>query len=177
MKKEKDGGIEDVWNRLTETTTFALTGFGVFKTSLGAGAYKLEREASSLRHGITDKDRFWGKGLRVPIGNRVAKASGALTWGVLAEKTAAEEALLAADCAPMPMGAYEAVTPDAKKLDPRGKPPVAIDRLGRWSKHQIELSCLCLGAERRKERAEALYISMQLRESQPVLFPGTFFIQ
>ena len=139
MEKENDDEKEDVWNRLTEMTTFAMAGFGFFKTSLGTGAYKRERRASSLRQGITNKDRFWGSGLRVTIGNRVAYASASLSWGCFSEKTASEDALLLADCAPMSADAYEAFAPDAKKLEPRGKPPSTIDRLSRCAKQQIEL--------------------------------------
>ena len=177
MKKEKDDEKEDVWNRLTEMTTFALTGFGFFKTSLGTGTYKRERKASSLRQGITDKDRFWDKGLRVPIGNRVAHASAALTWGCLAEKTAAEDALVLADCAPLTADAYDAFTPDSKKLEPRGKAPVTIDRLSRCAKQQIELFCMCFGEEHRKERVDALEIMVQLHETQPELFTVQFLNQ
>ena len=177
IKKEKEDEKEDVWNRLTEMATFALTGFGFLTTSLGTGAYKRERKSSSLRQGITDKDRFWDSGLRVPIGNRVAHASASLSWGCLSEKTAAEDALLLSDCAPLSTDAYEVFAPDAKKLEPMGKPPVAIDRLSRCAKQQIELLRICYGQEHRKERMGALGIMSQLHGTQPELFTVSFLNQ
>ena len=74
--------------------TYALTGFDFSTTPLCTGTYKREREVFFLRQGIEDKDRFGGKGLRVPIGNRVAHASDALPSVWLSEKTDAEDAIV-----------------------------------------------------------------------------------
>ena len=57
-------------------------GFGFFQTRLGMGTYNRERKETALRQFATDKDALWGGGLRVPVGNRIAHAAAALTWGL-----------------------------------------------------------------------------------------------
>lgn len=114
MEKEKADGKEDVRNRLAAMATFAPDGCGFPKTSLAPCTYKRER-GSPLRRGITDKARFWEKGLRVPLGNRVAQESAALTWCWLDVKTSDGNALLVADFDPLSICAYELFTLDSKK--------------------------------------------------------------
>ena len=79
--KEGNTGKDETWTRLTEMTGFSLGGFGFFQTRLGMGTYNRERKATILRQFATDKDALWDSGLRVPIGNRIAHAAAALTWG------------------------------------------------------------------------------------------------
>ena len=75
------------------------------------------------------------------------------------------------------MDAYELFTPNSKKLEPEGKPPVTIGRLSRRAKQKIELFRLCFGEEHRKDRAKALDIMLLLQGSQPELFTVTFSTQ
>ena len=76
------------------------------------GAYNRGRMATILREFNTDKDALWGGGLLVPIGNRIAHADAALTWGTLNTDKPGEESLTLADCAPHSFEAYESFPPE-----------------------------------------------------------------
>ena len=75
LKSEKLGEKEETWDKLTELSLFALSGFGFFETKLGTGTYNREKKACILRQGQTDKDWMWENGLRVPISNRIAQGA------------------------------------------------------------------------------------------------------
>ena len=177
LKRDKEEEKEEAWNRLGEMACFALSGFGFFETSLGTGAYSREKKASILRQGITDKDRYWDAGLRVPIGNRVAHAGASLSWGTILEGSQSDDALLLLDCGPYTMDAYDAFVPDAKKLEMRGNQPLTMGRFQRCAKQHTDLFCLIYGEQNRKERMDALETTASLGETQPGLFHVDFLCQ
>ena len=72
LKAEKDENKDEPWARLNGLATFDLCGFRQFEASLGVGVYNKERRASLLIQGLTERDRLWDSGIRVPIGNRIA---------------------------------------------------------------------------------------------------------
>ena len=112
---------DETCNRMTEMAGFSLGGFGFFKTRLGMGTYNRERKATSLRQFNTDKDALRGGGLRVPIGNRIAHAAAALTWGTLYTDKPDEDTATLDDCIPHTYESYESFTPDGKRLNPAVK--------------------------------------------------------
>ena len=177
LKSEKHDEKEETWNKLTELSLFALSGFGFFETKLGTGTYNREKKARILRQGQTDKDWLWGNGLRVPISTRFAQGGSSLSWGCLSESTAQDDAILLGDCAPHTLDSYEAFATDGKKVGTHGKPPLTVDRFTRCAKQHIELFCLLYGKEHGKERMDALEIMIELHESQPDLFTTPFLCQ
>ena len=58
-------------------------GFGFPSARLGVGAYNRGRKAIIPREFDTEKNALWSAGLRAPIGNRIAHAAAALTYGTL----------------------------------------------------------------------------------------------
>ena len=80
LEKDKDADKDETRNRINELATFALCGFGFFKTLVGTGAYNRERKSTHLRQAVTERGKFWELGLRVPIGHRLADASATLSW-------------------------------------------------------------------------------------------------
>ena len=59
LKSDKHDEKEDTWDKLTELSLFALSGFGFFETKLGTGTYNREKKASVIRQSQTDKDWLW----------------------------------------------------------------------------------------------------------------------
>ena len=146
--KNKDGANpkDETWNRLTEMTGFSLVGFGFFKTRLGMGTYNRERNATILRKFNSGKEALRGSVLRVPIGNRIAHAAAALTWGTSHPDKPDEDTATLADCIPQPYESYEPLPPDGKKSETRGKAPQTADMFARAAKQHVELFGLVLGA-------------------------------
>ena len=156
---------------------FCAIRFWVFRNLPGHRYIQQGEKASILRQGITDKGRFWGDGLRAPIGNRVAYAGAALAWGTILGGAQCEDTLLLQYCGPYTMDAYEASAPDAKKLEARAKLPVTLDRFQRCAKQHNILFCLIYGEQRRKERLDALETMVSLGETQPELPHVDFLCQ
>ena len=177
LKTEKLDENEETWNKLTELSLFALSGFGFFETKLGAGTYNRGKKACILRQGQTEKDWMWENGLRIPISSRIAQGGASLNWSCLSESTAHEDAILLGDCTPYSLDAYESFVADNKKIEPHGKTPLTIDRFTRCAKQHIEIFCLLYGKEHKKERRDALEIMIELHESQPDLFTVSFLCQ
>ena len=84
LKNKEETSVNDAtWARLTEMAGFSAGRFGCFETRLGMWEYNREWKAAILRKFTTDKDSLWGGGLLSPIGNRVAYAASAMTWGTI----------------------------------------------------------------------------------------------
>ena len=149
-------------------------GFGFFSTKLGMGTYNKERQAAILRSFSTDKDALWGDGLRVPIGNRLARAAAALTWGTITPDKPAEDTVLLSDCVPHSAESYDAFAPDAKKLESRGKTPQTVDMFVRAAKQQVLLFALFFGKEHSPGRLEVISIFHQIHGARPEVLPLHF---
>ena len=111
MKRGKEEEKEDVWNRLREMACFALSGFGFFETSLVTCTYNRAKNASIIRQGVTDKDRYWDSGLRAPIGDRVSHDGAALSFGTILGGAQNDESLLLVGCGSLAVHAYDAIAP------------------------------------------------------------------
>ena len=133
---------DETRTRLTEMTGFPMGGFGFPKTRLGIGTYNRERKATILRQFAADKDSVWGGGLRVPIGNRIAHAAEALTWGATNTDKPGGDVMELADCIPFTYESYGSFTTDGKKYEARGKPPRPIDAFTSAEKQPVELCSL-----------------------------------
>ena len=112
--KNETGAKDETWARLTEMTGFSLGGFGFFKTRLVMGTYNRERKATILRQFTTDMDALRGGGLRAPIGNRIAHAAAALTWGAINTDKPGEDVLTLADFIPWTNESYDSWTADGE---------------------------------------------------------------
>ena len=174
--KNETGTKGDTWALIAEMAGFSMGGFGFFKTRLGMGAYNRERKATILRQFIADKDALWGGGLRFPIGNRVAHASAALTWGAMNPDKPGDDVLTMADCLPFTYEAFDSFTIDGKKFETWGKPPQTIDAFTRAAKRHVELFSLFFGRENAAERLEAITVFRQIHEAQPEVFHLHFLI-
>ena len=82
LKAEKEDNKDEPWAMLNELSTFALCGFGQFEAKLGIGVYNKVRRSTLQRQGLTERerDRLWDRGVRVPIGARIAHSSSTLQW-------------------------------------------------------------------------------------------------
>ena len=149
IKTTKDGntGKDETWTRLTEMEGFSLGGFGFSQARLGMGTYNRERNATILRQFSTDKDALRGGGLRVPVGNRIAHAAAALTWGAVNVDKPGDDTLTLADCTPFSYEAYDRFSVDGNKYEARGKQPQTIDAFTRAAKQHVELFSLFFGME------------------------------
>lgn len=116
------------------------------------GTYNRERKAAILRQFNTDKGSLRGADLLVPIGNRIAHAAAALTWGTLNADNPDEDTVTLADCIPHSYESYESFTHDGKKSDTRGKSPQTVDMFARAAMPQVELSALFFGREHSQGR-------------------------
>ena len=174
--KEGNTGKDETWTRLTEMTGFSLGGFGFFQTRLGMGTYNRERKATILRQFATDKDALRDGGLRVPIGNRIAHAAAALTWGAVNADKPGGDTLTLADCIPHSYEAYDQFSVDGKKFETRGKQPQTIDAFTRAAKQHVELFSLFFGREHAPERSEVITTFQRLHEAEPEVFPLVFLI-
>ena len=119
VKAEKDESKDEPWTRLNELSTFALCGFGQFEASLGVGVYNKERKESLLRQGLAERDRLWGQGIRVPIGNTIAHGAATMMWGTMTSENIDDNALLVTDFIPWTQEIYEKFQPEGKKNEPR----------------------------------------------------------
>ena len=152
-------------------TGFPLGGFGFPKTRMGVATYSRGRKSTILRQFNTDKDALWGGGIRVPIGNRIARAAAALTWGTLNPEKPDEDTATLADCIPHSYEAYEAFSPDGAIPEPRGKTPQTSDMFVRAAKEQVGMFSLFFGKEHSQGRLEAISIPHQLFEAHREVSP------
>ena len=88
----------------------------------------------------------------MPIKTRLAHGGASMNWGSLSETSASDESTLLGDCTPNTLEAYVGYIPNPKKSEPRGKQPLAIDRITRCAKHHTDLFALMYGGEHEKER-------------------------
>ena len=58
LKKDKEDEQDNTWNRMDELETFALFGFGFFKTLIDDGAYRKERRPTTIRQSATARDKY-----------------------------------------------------------------------------------------------------------------------
>ena len=58
LKRDKEDEKGDTWNRLGELETFALFGFGFFKTLIGDGDYNKERMPTAVRQSATERGKY-----------------------------------------------------------------------------------------------------------------------
>ena len=118
-----------------------------------------------------------GKWFTSPNFEQDCTGGASLNWGCLSESTAHDDAILLGDCTPFTLDSYESFVADGRKMEPRGKTPLTIDRLTRCAKQHIEIFCLIYGKEHRRERKDALEVMIELHESQPDLFAISFLCQ
>ena len=140
------------------------------------GTYNREREATILRQFATDKDALWGGGLRVPIGNRIAHAAAALTWGTINMDKPGEDVITLADCIPFSYEAYDQFKIDGEKFETRRKQPQTIDAFTRAAKQHVELFSLLFGKEHAPQRLEVIATFQWIHEAEPDVFPLSFLI-
>ena len=129
-----------------------------------------------LRQFATDKDALWDGGLRVPIGNRIAHAAAALTWGAANVEKPGEDTLTLADCIPFSYEAYGRFFSRMGKYEARGKQPQTIDAFTRAAKQHVELFPLFFGREHDPERLFVITTFQRLHEAEPEVFPLVFLI-
>ena len=156
LKGEKDDSKEEPWARLNELATFALCGFGQFSATLGVGVYNNERRTTLLRQGMTDRDRLWDRGIRVPIGNRIAYGEAAMLRGTISPENVGGRTLLVSDFLPLSQEVYVKFQPDGKKNEPRKKQALSVEKWAKAAKQHTEMLCLPHGLEREKERTECI---------------------
>ena len=82
-KGGEEEGRDEPWARLSEMPTFALCGFGQFNAVLGIVFYNKEDKYSLSRQRITERDRLWDMGCRVPISNRISTPAARLQRGAM----------------------------------------------------------------------------------------------
>ena len=174
MKRKKHCEKGETRNRLAELSRSPLSGFGFFETKLSTGTYNGEKKACIPRQGQDDKDLYWGDGLGRPIAKRFAHGGASLNWGTSSESTAHDDSILLGDCTPSTLYLYESYVSESKKIEARGKAPLAIDRFTRCARPHTELFCLMYGKEHRKERRDTLETMIEIHESQPDLFTIAF---
>ena len=83
----------------------------------------------------------------MPISTRFAHGGAELSWGTLSDTTAADDAILLGDCTPHTVDSYESYIAASKKMEPRGKAPLTIDRFTRCAKQHTELFGSLYGKE------------------------------
>ena len=153
-----------------ELTTFALAGFGFFHVRIGAGAYNRERNSTINRHAVTDRDEWWGAGIRVSFGNRICQRLDTLAWGALDDSVASDDVLLVPDCYPSSQPAYESSGCSRKHVGPRGAMSAALDSPSKCAKKQIAIWRLGFGMGHSEGRILALTTLGETHESHPELF-------
>ena len=67
---------------------------------------------------MTDRDRLWDGGMRVPVGNRIAYGAAAMLWGTISPDNVDDRTLSVADFLPVSQEVYEKFQPDGKKTNP-----------------------------------------------------------
>ena len=170
LKAEKEEGKDEPWTRLNELATFALCGFGQFNAVLAVGVYNKERKASLLRQGLTERDRLWDRGIRVPIGNRIAHGAATMCWGSMTSENVDDNTLLVTDFIPVLQEAYEKFQPEGKKNEIRKKQVLSIEKWVKAAKQHTMMFGLLHGLEHQKERAECILEMERVHEARPDLF-------
>ena len=174
IKAEKEDNKDEPWTRLNELATFALCGFGQFNAKLAVGVYNKERKATLQRQGLSERDRLWDLGVRVPVGTRIAHSSSTLHWGALSSDGVSDDALLVSDFAPWSQESYDRYQPDPKKNEARRKQALSIEKFAKAGKQHSLMFSLLYGREHYKERADCLLELERLHEARPELFTVDF---
>ena len=170
LKGEKGDSKEEPWTRLNELACFALCGFGQFNATLGIGVFNKERRSTLIRQGLTDRDRLWGGGVRVPIGNRIAHGAAALLRGTMSAENIDDNSLLVSDFIPITQEAYENFQPDGKKNEPRKKQSLIVEKWVKAAKQHTLMFCLIHGEEHGRERRERIMELEKIHEARPDIF-------
>ena len=174
LKEEMEDSKDEPWTRLNELSTFALCGFGQFGAKLAIGFCNKERKSTLQRQGMTESDRLWDRGARVPIGTRIAHSSSTLQWGALSSEGTSDDALLVGDFIPRTQESYDKSQPDIKKNESRRKQALSIEKFVKEGKQHSLMFSLLYGKEHYKERLECLLELERLREARPELFTVDF---
>ena len=169
VKAEKEDSKDEPWARLNELSTFSLCGFGQLDAKLAIGVYNKERKATLQRQGLTEGDRLWDRGIRVPIGTRLAHSSATLHWGALSSEGTSDDALLVSDFLPWAQDSYGRYQPDGKKNETRRKQALIIEKFAKAGKQHTLMFSLLYGKEHYKKRCECLLELGRLREARPEL--------
>ena len=150
-KTEKGESKDEPWTRLNELDTFSLCGFGRFPAALALGMYNKERKDTLQRQGLTERDRLWDQGVRVPVGARIEHASATPQWGPLDSEGVPGDALLIGDFILWSQEAYDKYQPDVKKNEARRKKALSIDKFAKAGKQQTMMFGLLHGKEHCEE--------------------------
>ena len=136
--------------------------------------YNKERKATLQRQGLSERDRLWDLGLRVPIGTRIAHSASTLHWGSLSSEGTSEDALLVSDVIPWSQESYERYQPDPRENEERGKQALSIEKIAKAGKQHSLMVSMIYGKGHYKERLGCLLELERLHEARPELFTVDF---
>ena len=98
---DRDGRKSGEPSNVDQFTVCALRGFGTHKVSLATGTYGVEMENCIRRQARSELDRLWREKLKIPIANRVAKASPSCRFGDVESERTDEITIALSDCTPL----------------------------------------------------------------------------
>ena len=173
-KSEKEENKGEHWTMINELATLALCVFGQFGGPLAIGVYIMERSATLRRQGKTERDRLWGKGIRAPIGARIAHAASTPQRGALGSEGFPDDTLLESDFAPWIQDSYFKYPPGAKKNESRRKHALRIGEFAKLGKHRDKITGLIYGKGRCEGRLECLDAMERAHDARPELFTVYF---
>ena len=141
---------------------------------MAVGVYNKERKATLQRQGLTERDRLWDQGVRIPVGTRIAHAAATLQWGSLSSEGVHDETLLIGDFTPWSQEAYDKYQPDAKKNEARRKQALSIGKFAKAGRQHTLMFGLLHGKEHCEERIACILELGRLHESRPEIFTVEF---
>ena len=156
--------------RFQEYVVFDTRGFGLFKTTIGTGCYSGELEASLKRQSVTHREILSRQGVRVPVTNRIARASPLLDWGLDYGSTPGANTLMLNDFAPWPATKLDEFRISGDKLEVRGKAPASIYLVNASIEQHNKMFGAIYGDEHIAEREQARSLLIELNRRHDVLY-------
>ena len=147
-EEKKAGGM----SKLDQFTVCALRGFGCFEVESCTGIYGQELEGAIRRQTRNDRDFLRRKKLRIPITNRIAKASPTGRFGNVTGNGTDEISVTLADCFALDHQKYRAYRWEWEKIESANKEPHTLACFISLAKQKIILFFLLYGWGHESER-------------------------
>ena len=170
-KEEKIDGCN---TKIEQFTGSPLRGFGLHKVVLGTGTYGHGVDACLRRQGRSGKDRLWSQKLKIPISNRIARASTSGRFGNYPVGGAEEVPVTLSDCFALGAPKCQNHTCGGGKLEPTNKEPRTLSRFILSAKQKIQPLGILYGTEHLEGRLGEMGQLRRFRAEKPELLAVSF---